>query len=408
MSYETVVAGLTAKTQTLLDSVEARMLGMEPPAYAGARATPAYLPALASIDECRVLTGPYTGGYLVAPNGYLNVYFAGLALLGVVAERPAETKAFLNLVLNTLCVVNDGARGQYVIYDIAGIQGTPAQKDPDSNDSYAAVTNTLAYEYAHTSGDWAWYSANIARLKDIAYYNLIVPQKPTDTPGGGMVRTFQTTAWGPYHEICLTEDNCEVYQGLDSLSKGCTAIGATADAAYYANARNGVGLGMNSAVYGVWDEANLRWFTSDQRGAWTDSFYADAVTQVFPELYGVSSGTPATDRQRYDFGWASLNASKPQWESTKYDDFPWMLLALAAAMRGAFDMAEAKMAFVRRTHTRAQFTCNEAGWQRRAEKLIGQRANTVKTVNSASTDLASAIALVNQMRATLIANGLAV
>ena len=400
--------GATGATGPAGPTGPAGATGPAGPAGAGIAALPAplYMPTLESIDECRITSGPMKDGYLVAPNGYLNVYFAGLALLGVVEERPAETKAWLNLVLNTLCVVNDGTRGQYVIYD-RFITPTITAKDPDSNDSYAAVTNTLAYEYARTSGDWTWYTANITRLKDIAYYNLIVPTKPGGAAGAGMARTFQTSAWGPYYGICLTEDNCEVYQGLDALSRGCAAISLTADATYYAAARDGLGASMNNITTGVWDETNKRWLISDGRDPWTGSFYADAVTQVFPEIYGVKSGSAAVDRQRYDWGWAALNTAMPKWETTKYDDFPWMLLAYAAALRGAWDMAEDKMNYVRRTHTRGEFGCAEAGWQRRTERLLLRRGLLAgQTVNAPCTDLASAVALINQLRKTLLANGI--
>jgi hypothetical protein len=337
------------------------------------KSTPIYLPTLASIDECRILTGTYAGGYLVAPAGHLNVYFAALGLLGVVEKRPTETKAFLDMVFANLVKASDGTRGSYTVYDVQGIQGTPSLKDPDSNDSYASVLNTLAYQYALASGDWAWYSANVTMLKNLAYFNIVVPLKPAGAAGAGMARTFQTSAWGPYYGICLTEDNCEVYEGMDALSKGCAAIGATADATYYANVRDGLGAAINNVNYGVWDQVNNRWFTSDQRPAFAGTFYADAVTQVFPEVYNVSSGDAATDRQRYDFGWVSLNAAAPQWESVKYDDFPWMILAYAAELRGSFDQAEQKMGSVRRINTRAQFTVNEAGWQGRVEKLASLR-----------------------------------
>lgn len=366
--------------------------------------TPKYLPTLGSIDECRLLTGPYANGYVVAPAGYLNVYFAAIALLGVLEERLVETKAFLTLVLDVLCVPDDGLRGRFVIYD-AFILPTPGRKDPDSNDSYGAITNTLAYRYAKASGDWAWYASRINLLKDIAFYNNVSSIKPAGVPGAGMVRTFQTTAWGPYYEICLTEDNCEVYEGMDALSKGLAVLGLAADSTYYANVRNGIGLSMHNPTFGVWNEAGLCWATSDGRAPFNNSFYADAVTQVFPELFHVSSGNPPLDRQRYDYGWVKLNEAYPQWELNKPNDFPWMLLSTAAARRGAFDQAEAHMATVRRRYPRGVFTINEAGWQRMTEKMIFQRGLVSKAVAADATDLPTALVLINQLKKLLLDNG---
>lgn len=333
----------------------------------GLSATPIYLRSLAALDETRITTGTYAGGYLVAPNGYLNVYFACMGLIPAVADRPVEVKAFLDMVLAQLVVASDGARGSYVIYDVLNPTTTPTLKDPDSNDSYAALLNWLAYTYANTTGDWVWYSANIAKLKDIAYYNNVIPVKPGGAAGAGMCRTFQTAAWGTYYGICLTEDNSEVYAGLNALSLGLAQIGLAADATYYASARDTIGLGMHNVTYGVWDSLNGRWFVSDQRPAFAGNFYADAVTQIFPELNGVSSGAPATDRQRFDMGWASLNQIAPQWPTTQYDSFPWLMLGRVACLRGAYAMAETQIDYALRTRTRDKFTASELGHLRAME-----------------------------------------
>lgn len=396
---QTAVAAATLATPATpgsmsgADKTKLNALALPIPGLSG---TPMYLQTLAALDETRILTGPYTNGYRNAPNGYLNVYFACLGLLHVVEERQAEAKAFLNLVLNTLVTVNAGTRGQFVIYDVDNLDTTPTQKDPDSNDSYAAMVNLLAYEYAKASGDWTWYGTNITRLKDIAYNNLAIPTKPGGAAGAGMVRTFQTAAWGAYYNICLTEDNCEVYAGLNALSKGCTQLGQTADASYYAGARDGVGLGMNNATTGVWDAVNNNWFTSDGRAALGTTYYADAVTQVFPEIYGVSSGSLATDRQRYDYGWAKLNAIAPQWETGSYDAFPWFLMGLAACLRGSYKQAEAQIDHVLRTRTRDKYTVNELGLRRKMEKLIDRRGlNNVDNTRDADKPVSAAQAAAN-------------
>lgn len=358
----------------------------------GLLSVPIYLNSLEAIDETRILTGPYKDGYLMAPNGYLNVYFATLGLIQVVEERIAESKAFVELVIYTLCSVNDGVFGQYVIFDIENFQTAPTRKRPDSNDSYAALINLLAYEAAKASEDWVWYAAHIARLKDIAFYNLTQPIKTgAGVPGTGMTRTFQTPAWGPYYDVCLTEDNCEVYAGLDALSKGCAQLGLADaafldDALYYANSRDGVGASMNNPTTGVWDDVNKHWLTSDGRGDLGRAYYADAVTQVFPELWSVKSGSGAeTDRQRYNFGWVRLNQLAPQWETAFYDSFPWFLMGLAATIRGSYHQAEAQINHVLRTRTRAMYTINELGHRRKMEKLFFRRGLDIPAIGYLNT-----------------------
>lgn len=344
---------------------------------AGQASAPAFFDPVAALSAMRVTSGTYTNGYVVAPNGYLNVYFAALGLRSFVTELPAQVKAFLELVLTVLVKTSDGTRGQYTIYDVDGMTATPYLRDPDSNDSYAAVVNLLAYEYAFSSSDWSWYASRIALLKNIAYYNMATARKTTPSaPGYGMTRTFQASAWGPYYDICLTEDNCEVYAGLNALSKGLARIGDS-DSTYYAAVRDGVAAGMHHPTYGTWDDTNHWWLASDQRPPLGTAFYPDAVTQIFPECYGVPSGNAATDRQRYDWGWAKLNALAPDWYASPANEFPWLQLGYVAALRGASDLALSQMAMARDSYDVSKRAIHECGWYRGIERLLGVRAASV-------------------------------
>lgn len=380
--------GTTAVAWPLGTPIELRLTaGSAQLALAGARTpgeriSPLYFNSLAMLDETRILTGPYAGGYRNAPFGYLNVYFAALGLLPFVKDRPVETKAFLTLVMNTLCVVNDGTKGAFTIYDVENLDATtafpnPTFKVPDSNDSYAAMVLLLSYEYAFVTGDWAWYATNIQRIKDIAYNNLVLTVKPANAVGAGMVRTYQTAVWGAYYNICQTEDNCEVYAALNALSKGLTRLGLTADSTYYGNVRDGIGLGMHNTTFGVWDDVAKNWMVNDQRATVTGlSYYAESITQIFPEVWGVSSGNAATDRQRYDLAWDKLNAYAPQWESNSYNAFPFLIASRAACVRGAYHMAETHVNYILRNSTRAQMTIHEVGWIRRMEITLAERSRS--------------------------------
>jgi hypothetical protein len=342
-----------------------------------------YFDPAAAVAAMRVTSGTYSGGYLVAPNGYLNVYFAALGLRSFVTDQPAQVQAFLDLVLDNLVKVNDGSRGQYTIYDVDGMQTTPVLRDPDSNDSYAAVVNLLAYEYAKTNGSWAWYSGRAALLKNIAYYNIATARKTTaNAPGFGMARTFQTSAWGSYYNVCLTEDNAEVYAGLDALSKGLAQIGDT-DSSYYAATRDGVAAGMHNATWGTWDDTNRQWLISDARAPLGTAFYPDAVTQIFAETYGVPSGNAATDRQRYDWAWSKLNALAPGWYQHASNDFPWLQLGYVAALRGASDMAVGQLALARNAFTAAKRSIHECGWYRGIERILAARDVSIAGARSA-------------------------
>lgn len=329
---------------------------------------------VAALTPMRVTSGTYSGGYTVAPNGYLNVYFAALGLRNFVAELPTQVKAFLDMVLDVLVKVSDGSRGSYTIYDVDGMTTTPYLRDPDSNDSYAAVVNSLAYEYARVNNDWAWYAGRAALLKNIAYYNLATATKTTPSaPGFGMTRTFQAAAWGPYYDICLTEDNTEAYAGLDALTKGLTHI-SDGDAAYYASVRDGVAAGMHNSTYGTWDDTNRQWLVSDARDPLGTSFYPDAVTQIFAETWAVPSGNTATDRQRYDWGWAKLNALCPGWFKGPYNEFPWLQLGYVAALRGASDAAQSQMALARVSYDSSKRAIHECGWYRAIERVLAIRS----------------------------------
>lgn len=59
----------------------------------------------------------------------------------------------------------------------------------DSDEAYAATFLSLAVRYVRASGNWAWWEANKARIKEVAYRNLAVPTKRN-----GLISVFQALA----------------------------------------------------------------------------------------------------------------------------------------------------------------------------------------------------------------------
>lgn len=162
------------------------------------------------VEQTRITQGPYAGGYLIAPYGYLNWYFVNLGLIPFVRDIPAHVKTYLNLYIKNLTPqfnIRD------VIFDFTqgGVTGPVQFQRQDSDDSYAATFLSLAVAYTRITGDTAWFNANILTLKKIADNNLV----NSEYPSSGLTHVFQQQS---LYDLGYLEDNCEVYRGLKDFA----------------------------------------------------------------------------------------------------------------------------------------------------------------------------------------------
>ena len=335
------------------------LTGFSSPALA-ALAPPA-INVVATVKALRIASGPWAGGYQIAPAGRLNWYFTNLGLLPVVqllsaADRETCIRSYLDLYLRT--VRADGTIEDVNFTSGSSTSGTYAMVPSDSDDSYAATTLSLAVKYLRASQNWAWWDANKARLKFIAYRNLAVMAKPT-----GYTSVFQPPR-NQGNSIGYLMDNCEVYRGLRDFAGVLRDRGEPSEATYYDSFATGI---ANGILLRGFDGARSGFTVGDHTTVAETGFYPGTTCQVFPQAFGVSELAPYFDR-----GWQFLETYSPGWADGRYDPYPWAVLGFVAAKRGRLAQARTQVAMIEQkfVDNRAIVTLNELGFYQRTKRLL--------------------------------------
>lgn len=317
------------------------------------------LNALGALDALRVESGDYQGAFLTAPVGYINWYFASLALYHFVAERPEAAKGHVDAFL---CHTrNDGTVLDVVPDWWNANNGVPIYLEPDSHDSYASTIIALAGKIYLQTGDATWFQARLPRLKYVLRKNILDSQNALT----GLVRVYQNPAmpvWSPGVEYLM--DNCEVYQGLDTFGRALQTLG-DGYAATVLSARDKLAQGIRTKMF---RETAGAWAHAAQATTVGSSFYPYATAQAFPVAFEV----PVTSAQA-DSGWDYLKETTDQyWKAGRYDTFPWLVLAYGSALRGERESAIAQLnsAFKYVRANPQYFTINELGfWHATVKRL---------------------------------------
>jgi hypothetical protein len=317
--------------------------------------------AVAEIKALRIPTGPYAGGYEIAPNGRLNWYFAHLGLLPIVQFlSPADLEKY---VRGSLDAYLRNLNAASTIDDVDFPQGRAntalfTRVLSDSDDSYAATFLSLTARYLRASRNWIWWDANKVRIKELAYRNLALTAKRT-----GLTSVFQAPR-SQTNSIGYLMDNCEVYRGLRDYAALLRERGEVADANYYDLLAANAAGGMVSMLFNV---AGGAFTPSDASLIPETTFYPGTTCQVFPQAFGVTELTPLFDK-----GWAYLNARSPSWEDGRYDPYSWAVLGFVAAKRGQTVQARAQMASIEKKFTsiRSAVTINELGFYQRTKTVL--------------------------------------
>ena len=98
------------RRRSLLEKVPALGAGLLLCSASWASEARAPIDAVAEIKALRILSGPYAGGYELAPNGRLNWYFANLGLLPLVPMLSApDLETYVLPYLNLYLVSTDPA-----------------------------------------------------------------------------------------------------------------------------------------------------------------------------------------------------------------------------------------------------------------------------------------------------------
>src|SRR3989344_2246118 len=181
--------------------------------------------AVAEIKALRIPSGPYAGGYELAPNGGLNWYFANLGLVAIVpllgaADLQSHVLPYLNL-----------------------------------------------------------YLANVkAALKNMAYRNLALTAKPS-----GLTSVFQSPR-SQSNSSGYLMDNCEGYRGLRDFAALLRSRSELHEANYYDLLASNTAEGVSRFLFKAPAQAFL---SSDAAPALTADFYPGTTCQVYPQAFGL-------------------------------------------------------------------------------------------------------------------------
>lgn len=224
----------------------------------------------------------------------------------------------------------------------------------DSVDAYAATFLTLLRAYVAADGDTQPLMRHAKQIEAIS----------------GLMINMMDSADGltiakPTYPVKYLMDNCEVYKGLEDAAWLFRVVFQDPEKAdYFAQMasfnRKGILTslfnGLNFAVYKA----------GKQRGAvnWR-RWYPDAVSQLFPAIFGVIDPNDARAEQAYQ----RLNDHFPRWHtfsSVHTKEFPWALIAYAATLMGKTEdferyRASAEPVYIRSGHPRPWHAV-EAAW----------------------------------------------
>jgi hypothetical protein len=311
--------------------------------------------ALPAVRALRLADGLYADGFLNAPGGYLNWYFANLGLWPFVGRMPATVRRYLACYLAHCDPVDWRIRDALFSFD-TGVPVFTGTQASDSDDSYAATFLSLVVRYVRVSGDGAWWQQHLPQLKQLAWHNLGLSVKP----GSGLVRVFQDAQRS---DIAYLMDNCEVWRGLTDFAQ-LLRQQADPDAAAWQALADGVRRG----VRGLFSRGDGMFLPSDDLQHPGTAFYPDGTAQVFPQAFGVLDGGTLTDA-----AWQALNQGWPGWAQGGYDPYPWMVLGWCAALRDEVALARAQQAMMvaRFASDRGLVTINELGFHERIRQRLG-------------------------------------
>lgn len=293
-----------------------------------------------------VRSGALKGAVRLAPGEWVNWYFANLGLMAFAKTDAQLVKNHLDAYLRNV-VYQPDQYGRAYIWDYSA---KLEKVKPDSHDAYASTFLSLVRTYVEQNNDIKWLHKHKKEILEIAYYNLALRAKPS-----GMITTFQTAASGQYWKVSYTMDNSENYRGLSDLVWMLKKLKDYKTAAYYDLVKRGVAKGLFDPVHGNWNAKKKAFFVSDEREPLKGRFYPDAVAQIWPQFYQVSSGNQAQDTLHFLQARSYLEAIAPLWDVHLYDGrYPWMVLGAAYSQMGFTDRARKQKRLFRKRLSNGQ------------------------------------------------------
>jgi hypothetical protein len=323
------------------------------------------------LDLCTVKSGVFAGGIVrypmrpgpnsgfEDPNYVLNWYHANIALYPFVETDKARVLAYMQLYLNQLNQLEAGQSTlKYRPRDVDLLVSNFSAwhyYHPDSDDAYAGTFLLLAGKYRRTYPSDTWFQANLAKLKNIAYHNILLQIK-----SNGLTRTFQDGVSSASYDgsqisnsVGYLMDNVQAWAGLNELVLALEADPneTASERTYYRSFRDALLLAIHSQL---WDSVNSCWKPADATFDYRcdnvlyafPPFYPHIQCQYFPELYDLPyPGDSVETQRRYNFAWTWLESNfrtasgvlTPWTQSAAWwtcDPFSHVDIAVVAAKRG--------------------------------------------------------------------------
>lgn len=310
------------------------------------RTTPLSVPSSWVTEQVNFILGhQLTNGAIRGADDLVMPYFGNIAAIGLIkANTTASRAGALKWMKWYLSKLNAAAPDvpQYSVFDYQYSTATgklTSTMDMDSVDSYASTTLNLAYA-AYQSGDAAlrsYVTTNITTYEAIA--NLLTYSSPIGVRVASGPDAGLTMAKPSYPEA-YTMDNSEVYSGLKEFATLEASLGRVSQSGYYQGWATST---KNTILSKLWDPATNTWEWVNGTPSTMTVFYADAVAQIWPILYGVV--TPTSPQALA--GWASFTTANPTWYVSMPIDYPWVSVTMVARMMGENAHADAYLTAIR-------------------------------------------------------------
>lgn len=266
-------------------------------------------------------------GAILDGGAEIDPYFANLAAIGWLKDnttnRIPQVENWMSWYLAHLnWPDNQGIYGTIYNYTVSnGIE--TSNNSYDSADAYAATFLALAAALWNTGDPGAQ-----SFIKDtVGKYDLdVVGNVITNLQqSNGLVEAM------PSYPLQYLMDNCEDYRGLlDFAALAKQAWGDTSTQSWYNAHASGIQSGIQNTLYIASTKLYYPYAGSPPPNLKT--FYPDAVSQLWPAVNGVVSGSQANN------SYAKFKSAWPGWTTlsfdTSSDPFPWCAVSYAAYLPG--------------------------------------------------------------------------
>ena len=287
-------------------------------------------------------------------NGKITPYFANFAAMALLTNPSTENQKVVQKYIKWYAKKLNRSKNPVTgtseiegsIYDYYGKDET-TKGTYDSVDSYAATFLELVKQYAQISSEnTEWlkeYTEKISMVAKALVKMIDTEKTAVPTTISPDENDFLSVASYVYPAKYLM-DNCEVNMGLKAAQwlKENGLLESKEDFAVLLKGNtNGIESLFNGEEYN-WEKSNAT--------DW-NRFYADAVSQLYPGIFGVEVADAQRNERLYD----KFNSKYRGWETgVTFEAFPWAVISYAAAMNNDVERVKSYMTHINSLNIKGQ------------------------------------------------------